>query len=261
MDSIPTATTNSGSSSITKRLEIVTDKVRAKMHWNLSDFFSVVSAFLLLTGILFGPYVVEKMKKSKNSYEELVLDDEFTNLVHVLKEYHNEVLNNEEAVSSDTNSSNPMISLVLDICKQVINNPDVQQSAQSMILQIIQSPLVQEALQDLSKDTCVKLLQDEQLKQHLVQLLQGVISEKAFQASASNLVVSLFREETFQKELVNLIVRLSENDKVLDATKLLLTESAHKTLVDPEILEHSMEFAADVVGDDFVQRTSGEALW
>ena len=59
MDSIPTAATYSGSSSITKRLEIVTDKVRAKMHWNLSDFFSVVSAFLLLTGILFGPYVVE----------------------------------------------------------------------------------------------------------------------------------------------------------------------------------------------------------
>ena len=31
--------------------------------------------------------------------------------------------------------------------------------------------------------------------------------------------------------------------------------------MDPEILDHSMEFASDVVGDDVVQRTSGEALW
>lgn len=53
------STSSSSSSSISKRLELVTDKVRAKMQWNLSDFFSVVSAFTLLTGIIFGPYVVE----------------------------------------------------------------------------------------------------------------------------------------------------------------------------------------------------------
>jgi hypothetical protein len=40
----------------------------------------------------------------------------------------------------------------------------------------------------------------------------------------------------------------------------LLAESAHRTLNDPDILDHSMEFATDVVGDDGVQRTSGEAL-
>lgn len=44
------------------------------------------------------------------------------------------------------------------------------------------------------------------------------------------------------------------------ATQTLLTESAHQALNDPEILDHSMEFATDVVGDDVVQRTSGEAL-
>lgn len=37
-------------------------------------------------------------------------------------------------------------------------------------------------------------------------------------------------------------------------------ESAHNALNDPEILDHSMEFATDVVGDDIVQQTSGEAL-
>ena len=48
--------------------------------------------------------------------------------------------------------------------------------------------------------------------------------------------------------------------QVLDATKTLLSESAHNALNDPEVLDHSMEFATDVVGDDVVQRTAGEAL-
>jgi hypothetical protein len=48
--------------------------------------------------------------------------------------------------------------------------------------------------------------------------------------------------------------------KVLNAAKELLTESAHKALNDPEILDHSMEFATDVVGDNILQKTSGEAL-
>lgn len=47
---------------------------------------------------------------------------------------------------------------------------------------------------------------------------------------------------------------------MLDATQLLLTQSAHNALNDPEILDHSMEFATDVVGDDVVQRSAGEAL-
>ena len=34
--------------------------------------------------------------------------------------------------------------------------------------------------------------------------------------------------------------------QILDATKALLTESAHKAMSDPEILDHSMEFATDV---------------
>jgi hypothetical protein len=45
------------------------------------------------------------------------------------------------------------------------------------------------------------------------------------------------------------------------ATQALLVESAHNALNDPEILDHSMEFATDVVGDDVVQQTAGEALY
>ena len=30
---------------------------------------------------------------------------------------------------------------------------------------------------------------------------------------------------------------------------------------DPNVLDHSMEFATEVMGDDVVQRTGGDALW
>lgn len=49
--------------------------------------------------------------------------------------------------------------------------------------------------------------------------------------------------------------------QVQTATKDLLVESAHNALNDPDILDHSMEFATEVVGDDVVQRTAGEALY
>jgi hypothetical protein len=202
------------------------------------------------------------MKKSKNSYDDFVVDDEFTNLMQVFQEYRNEVLNNEESsTTTNNNSNNPMVSLIVDICKQVIDNPDIQQSLQSLAIKILKSPSVQDALQNLSKETSTKLLQDKELQKNVILLFQGVLADKRFQSSALTLLVSLLQDDTFQTELVNMIVRISQNEKILEATKVLLTESAHKTLVDPEILDHSMEFAADVVGDDFVQRTSGEALW
>lgn len=84
------------------------------------------------------------------------MDDEFTNLMQVFQEYRKEVLNTEE---SSTTGSNPMVSLVIDICKQVIDNPDVQQSLQSLVVRILKSPSVQEALQDLSLETSTILLQ------------------------------------------------------------------------------------------------------
>jgi len=47
---------------------------------------------------------------------------------------------------------------------------------------------------------------------------------------------------------------------VTEAVQKLLTKSVHNTLNDSRVLEHSMEFPTDLVGDDIIQRTLGEAL-
>jgi hypothetical protein len=67
-------------------------------------------------------------------------------------------------------------------------------------------------------------------------------------------------EPAVREALIKTIETLGTDARVNQAVITLLTESTHATLNDPEILDHSMEFATDVVGDDIVQRTAGEAL-
>ena len=58
-----------------------------------------------------------------------------------------------------------------------------------------------------------------------------------------------------------LVAQLGLEEEVRAATSLVMVHSSHTVLNDAGILEHSKEFASDVIGDDSVQRTSGDALW
>lgn len=60
--------------------------------------------------------------------------------------------------------------------------------------------------------------------------------------------------------MLNVLSLLIAFAQVLAATQKLLMESAHRALNDEEILDHSMEFVADVVADDTIQRTTGDAI-
>ncbi|CAM9516200.1 unnamed protein product [Choristocarpus tenellus] len=41
----------------------------------------------------------------------------------------------------------------------------------------------------------------------------------------------------------------------------MISSSSHKVLNDGEVLQHSKIFVAEVMGDDGVQRSGGDALW
>jgi len=94
----------------------------------------------------------------------------------------------------------------------------------------------------------------------VIALLNTAIQDEKIKESFKELILGLLKDEDVYRELTGLVVKLGEEKQVLDATRELLTESAHRALNDPEILDHSMEFATDVVGDNVLQRTSGEAL-
>ena len=95
----------------------------------------------------------------------------------------------------------------------------------------------------------------------MVTLLNTVLQNDKTYAAVKDLVLQLVNDEEVYKELTKLVVKLGEEQEVLDATQQLLTESSHRTMNDPNVLDHSMEFATEVMGDDVLQRTGGTALW
>ena len=95
----------------------------------------------------------------------------------------------------------------------------------------------------------------------VIELLRKAIEDPSIRVAAQELVLHVFVQEPAVRDaLIQTLQDLGHEQVVQEAVVQLLTESTHTTLNDPEILEHSMEFATDVVGDDIVQRTAGEAL-
>jgi hypothetical protein len=103
-------------------------------------------------------------------------------------------------------------------------------------------------------------VEDPETVKQVVKLLQIAIQDPAILKAAQKLVLDLVEEPDVKQALIDMIQKLGNDSQVQVATQTLLTESAHNALNDPEITDHSMEFATDVLGDDIVQRTAGEAL-
>lgn len=152
-------------------------------------------------------------------------------------------------------------SVVETVLKDVFKSRALQAAAQEFVVQIIQSDPFKEAVGRLVKELWTDLVTDPETLAQVVELLRKAIEDPNIRAAAQELVLHVFVQEPEVRDaLIKTIQDLGHEETVQVAVVKLLTESTHTTLNDPEILEHSMEFATDVVGDDIVQRTAGEAL-
>jgi len=141
-----------------------------------------------------------------------------------------------------------------------LNSEALQNAIASLVARVIGSEQFQTSCHKVLKTLWEDLIHDPETTAQVVQLLNTALQNEKIKRSFKELVMGLLKDDDINKELTQMVVKLGEDNEVLNATRYLLTESAHKALNDPEILDHSMEFATDVVGDDVVQRTSGEAL-
>jgi hypothetical protein len=210
------------------------------------------------------------MRKSDSMYEEVEFDDPIaqTESSHRSSELKEEqrrermvktvLVEGDEALSATgrPKSVNNTVNMITD----VLHSEALQSALASLITRVLDSEQFQQACQTLLKNLWNDLVNDPETTAQIVQLLQNAIENKEIQRSVKKLVMQIIDDKEVYDELTRLIVRLGQEKDVLDATQSLLTESTHNALNDPEILDHSMEFATDVVGDDIVQRTSGEAL-
>lgn len=213
---------------------------------NIADHLSVVSIALLLAVILAAPYVIRQMKQSNSTYEDLTTDDpvdDFTQLV-----------NQEWGIEE---GKNPAERILTD----VLNSKALQEAAQRFALQLLESPDVKNALNRLLKSLWTDLVTDPETVAQVIKLLQIAIEDPKIKDAARQLVIDLVAEPDVKQSLVDVVEKLGKEDEVRNSTQALLTNSAHRTLNDPEIIEHTMEFASDIVGDDVVQQTAREALW
>jgi hypothetical protein len=147
------------------------------------------------------------------------------------------------------------------IVADLLNSPRVQQGITDLVVKVLNSPEFKTTTQVLLRELWNDLVNDSETLAQVIHLLQNVIQDENIKEAAIQLVMEVFNDKEVLDELVTLLERLGQEKEVLAATQALLVESAHNALNDPEILDHSMEFATDVVGDDVVQQTAGEALY
>jgi len=214
--------------------------------------------------LTFFTTTLSQMKKAESEYIEL---DEYDPVAQMEKIVRYELFGEEalekeyeEEEAHDRDPARKSIDNTIGMAADVLQSEALQEAIASLITRVLESVQFQNACQTLLKNLWNDLVNDPETTAQVVQLLNNAIQNKEIQRSVRRLVLQLIKDKEVYDELTRLLVRLGQEDEVLDATRSLLAESAHNALNDPEILDHSMEFATDVVGDDIVQRTSGEAL-
>jgi len=251
-----------------EKLGSIVEKLpRSLREGHLKDLVSIYGVAVLFAAITLAPFVVEKMKQSTNYYEDVEVDDAVRHAVDdVLLDLRgtdiDRALGLERGLraADGEGGEDRAVGNIVSVVSDVLNSEALQSAIASLITRVVQSQQFQGACQTLLKTLWEDLVNDPETTAQVVQLLNNAIQNEEVKRSVRRLVLQLIADEEVYREFTNLVVRLGEDDEVLAATQALLTESAHKALNDPEILDHSMEFATDVVGDDIVQRTSGEAL-
>jgi uncharacterized membrane-anchored protein YjiN (DUF445 family) len=191
------------------------------------------------------------MRKSDSTYEDIDPEDPVADLAKIVRN----VYDGDKA----EHSARP---LALDsILSDLLKSKQFQEAVSQLVTQVIQSPEFKKATSVLLKELWTDLIKDPETTAQVIHLLQYAIQDEQIKEAAIQLVMEVVNDKEVLEELTILLQRLGQEEKVQTATQALLVESAHNALNDPEILDHSMEFATDVVGDDVVQRTAGEALY
>ncbi|KAL7571556.1 hypothetical protein ACA910_020973 [Epithemia clementina (nom. ined.)] len=215
---------------------------------NIDDFltvFSIIVVFGLLAG---APFASREMKKSDRTIDDIGITDDpvddFPQLARV------------EWLELGKSNQN----VLEEVLKDVVRSKALQEAAQHFVVQVFQSKEVQTTLRRLVKQLWTDLVTDPETVTQVIQLLQICIQDEKVKKSVQQLVLELIQDPEVHQAVLALVQRITRAQEVQRATQSLIVHSAHRSLNDPELLEHSMEFATDVLGDDVVQQTAGEAL-
>lgn len=265
------STNNRKNNPILSRFENTTKSLK-EMHLYVKTHLSldIWTVNVILLSFIVGPVIWSSMKSSKHTEDDynIPLDDPVEHSVKILLESTSsqagEVQSSSNSSSSSSTNNVTIISPEEDakrILNELLASDNIRTRGANIASSVIQSEPFQNACKVLVRNIWNDLINDKETYHQLVTLLNTVLQNDKTHAAVKDLVLQLVNDEDVYKELTKLVVKLGEEQEVLDATQQLLTESSHNTLNDPNVLDHSMEFATEVMGDDVLQRTGGDALW
>ena len=249
----------------THELEQRIKRVVRGENLTIGDQLSVAFIAIFTTILLTAPYAVRHMKQRANTvhgYEDrLQTDDpvdEFVKLARHEWSMMDGNVDDTEANNGNEEKNQKFIEVVLN---DVLQSKTVQHAAQEFVVQIIQSERFQSTIQHFVKELWNDLITDPETVAQVIKLLEIAITSTPIKNAVIELILQIaVRETEFRDAMIQMIQSLGMDDDVRNAVVKLLTEATHTALNDPDIFDHSMEFATDVVGDDIVQKTAGEAL-
>eukprot|EP00977_Amphora_coffeiformis_P013110 scaffold3364_cov161-Amphora_coffeaeformis.AAC.5 len=240
------------SKAVRQRVEQVEERLSKVLHdvvaVSTGDQLAAAAIAVLLIGLVAAPYVISQMKASNRNYDYLAdTDDPVDDFTQLAK---------EEWDSPDATR----VSALENILSELVQSKALQQAAKQFVLQLVEAPEVKAALQRLLMSLWKDLVEDPETIKQVINLLAVAIADEQVKVAAQKLVLDLVAEPEVQASLVAAVNKLGVDSEVQTTLQALLTSTAHNTLNDAEVLDHSMEFATDVLGDDAVQQTAGEAL-
>ena len=252
-------------SKATHELEIRIKRVVGDL--TVGDQISVAFIAVFTSILLLAPYAVRHMKQSADTYgydDRLQTDDpvdEFAKLARREWGLGPDNVDTDSEMSLEKTESGQNQKFIELLLKDVLQSATVQRAAQEFVVQIIQSERFKETISRFVKELWSDLVTDPETVAQVIKLLEIAIQSEPIKNAVIELVLQIaIRETEFRAAMIGMIEGLGQDDAVRNAVVRLLIDAAHTTLNDPDILDHSMEFATDVVGDDIVQQTAGEAL-
>jgi hypothetical protein len=214
---------------------------------------------VVLFTFIVGPYVWNSMRTSRHNddFYMIPVDDPVEHSVRILLDCAGQ--DSDQALQDIANNSPEEDAK--RILNQFLASENIRTTASRIASEVIQMEPFQNACKKLVRNIWDDLINDKETYSQLTTLLYTVLQNEKMYSAVKDLLLQLVNDEEVNRELTKLVVKLGEEPDVLAATQQVLTKSAHRTMNDPNVLDHSMEFATEVMGDDVVQRTGGDALW
>lgn len=171
----------------------------------------------------------------------------------VILDYIFEKERNEEQENVLTKASN--------FLAEVIYNEKTEAALKTLAVNVLKSEEIKHELSLMLSTLFTDLVQDAKTLEQVTELLTNVLAQEKIKSALHDLVVNLLQDTVIFEKLVELVNRVVQDDEVKQTLTKILTNATHKTLSDDGIMQHTKEFAANLVGDSTIQRTGGDALW